>query len=177
MMALRHRWIFLISSSSALLIGLIAASRLTGVLPGPLAVAETKTIQTVEFSMERADGTISVCQTLCSQCEDESARINASIFVGSVNCRPNLYESSFVYFCISVQISLVKGYVDKLGVSFHEDYAPSFIVFSEAPLSKKLSCLFTNSSTCIRSPGFNETEHFIRRSERLCMFAFFLSLR
>jgi len=129
----KQKWISLALLSIIIPVGLLVTFRLTGVLQEPLTItiSETKTLEAVNWELERPAAMIGIRDTVKSFYNDMSLLMNSSIIVGHYDSTSR-YDSSYVTLVANVTALTSNGHIHSLNLTISEkDYPNTKINFFE----------------------------------------------
>lgn len=130
---MRQKWKTLTLLSIIVPVGLLVSLRLTGILPepeGPI-IAETITLETVKWEIERPPGYINIWDNLESLYEEE-IKLWQEISIDDYYTESWGYGGSdYIALMINLTASLEAGFVNSVNITFSEDYGNSEIRFFE----------------------------------------------
>lgn len=113
-------------------VSLLATLRLTGILQGPIAIAETIASEAVKLEFERPSFfDVNIGKKLESLHTSDEASINVSLSVFDYNEAPNEYGSDFTEMNTNLTANISNGYIQNVYLAFHENFTSSQVEFFE----------------------------------------------
>jgi len=129
---LERKWISLTLLSIVVPVALLTTFKITGVLREPATIAETKTLEPVEWEIERPSSTIDIDDTVKNLHNDGNVLIDSAVFIGHyVNHFSDYGSSDFVNLLVNVTATLQAGFISSVNITFWEDYENSEAEFFE----------------------------------------------
>jgi len=113
-------------------IGILTTLRLTGILQGPITIAETKTLETVKWEFDRPSTWVDLYQSKPkSLYTNVEASVNVSLYIFTYNekIKSNLFNSDYVIMNVTVTADASNGYVENVYLVFRENYTYSEVSF------------------------------------------------
>lgn len=133
-LTLRQRWKPLTLLSIIVPVSLLVSFRLTGILSGPegpVTIAETITLETVKWELERPYSHIHIRESVRGFYEKE-IKLSQEILIYDYHTESWGYGGSdYVVLIINVTAALQAGFVNNVNITFREDYENSEIHFFE----------------------------------------------
>jgi len=109
--------------------GLLASFRLTGILSGPIAIAETITLETVKWESERPYTNIDIKESIRGFYKNE-IELLSEISVDDYHSSSLEYGGSgYIALVVNVTTHLQAGFVNSVSILLYEDYENSEINF------------------------------------------------
>lgn len=106
---------------------LFLSFRLTGLIPGPVAIAETNTLSPVKWEIVRPDGTgVGINEYVAANYEKD-VTFESGVWVKKYFGYDPLYGSDDLVFLANVSAAVRTGFVQSVNVTFWEDHENSYL--------------------------------------------------